>query len=138
MAFTKTEFQPGNKLPASKLNEIQDTILENVDKLNVVNDSIEDIKSDVSTLQTKTRGAVASVNGVAPDEKGNVEIEAGGVDEEDLVKYFPRTISLDFTNWVNGSFTENLSDGTNITHDVLFDGNGNVIGVGDITIGGLN
>ena len=137
MAFTKTEFKPGNKLPASKLNEIQDVILEHEDKLSKQDKSISEVNKNVTNLNTAVNKSVKSINGVTPDENGNVEIEAGGVTEDDLVGLFPKTTEIDFTNWTSGAFTEILEDGSTFTHDVLFDGNGNVIGIGNITIKGV-
>lgn len=134
MAFTKTEFKPGNKLPASKVNEIQDAILEHDSALNTVNKSVEDINKTLGNVDDLVKDVVKTVNGKTPDTNGNVEIEVGGVTEDDLAGLFPKTTELDFTNWNNGAFTEKLSDGSTYTHDVLFDGNGNIIGIGNITI----
>jgi hypothetical protein len=138
MAFTKTEFQPANKLPASKVNEIQDAILEHEDKLDAVDKSISSLQGDVKNLNTSANKSIKSINGATPDENGNIEIESGGVTQEDLETFFPETTKIDFTNWVNGSFTETLADGSTVKHDVLYDGNGNVISVGDITIEGVD
>ena len=72
-------------------------------------------------------GTVKTVNGVEPDDDGNVEITVIGKD----------TTKLDFTNWDNGSFTEYLDDGTSVVHTVTRDGDGNITAVGGITIVGV-
>ena len=48
------------------------------------------------------------------------------------------TTALDFTNWALGYFTETLSDGSVVTHDVYFDGYGNVTSVGGIALSGVS
>lgn len=48
-----------------------------------------------------------------------------------------KTTALDFSNWQSGSFKESLGDGSVVTHDVVFDDNGNVTSVGGIAISGV-
>lgn len=81
-------------------------------------------------------GTVKSVNGTSPDSSGNVEVEAT-VDVDEVINALPQTVSLDFTNWDSGSFTETLSDGNVIAHTVTFDDSGNVVSVDGITITGM-
>ena len=74
-------------------------------------------------------GTVKSVNGVTPDDDGNVEISIAA--EE------PGTMKLDFSNWSNGSFTEHLDDGSAVEHTVTRDSGGNVTAIGGIVIVGV-
>lgn len=74
-------------------------------------------------------GTVKSVNGVTPDDDGNVEISIAA--EE------PGTTKLDFSNWSNGSFTEHLDNGTSEVHNVARDGTGAITSIGGITIVGV-
>lgn len=76
---------------------------------------------------------VLTINGIEPDEYGNVELDLG-LEAEDLDGLLPETASLDFSNWDNGSFTETLVDGTIITHKVSFNADGSVGAIDDITI----
>jgi len=77
-------------------------------------------------------GTVKTVNGVEPDENGNVEVPTA----EGTVK-FVNGIAPDETgnavllsttglsiDWVNGTYTETLSDGTSHTEDIEFNANG--------------
>ena len=48
------------------------------------------------------------------------------------------TVSLDFSNWNNGSFTENLSDGTTVEHAVEFDESGIPTSIGGISVYGVS
>lgn len=77
-------------------------------------------------------GTVKSVNGVQPDENGNVEVPTAegtvkfvnGVapDETGNVELLSTTgLAID---WANGTYTETLSDGTSHTEDIEFDTNG--------------
>ena len=75
-------------------------------------------------------GTVKSVNGVEPDEDGNVEIS---VAEEEA-----STTKLDFSNWADGSFTEYLDDGSTVVHAVDRDSDGKVTAIGGITIVGVS
>ena len=74
-------------------------------------------------------GTVKSVNGVMPDDDGNVTISVAA--EE------PGTTKLDFSNWSNGSFTEHFDDGTSEAHPVVRDGTGAITSIGGITIVGV-
>lgn len=74
-------------------------------------------------------GTVKSVNGVQPDDDGNVEVSVAA--EE------PATTKLDFTNWSNGSFTEHLDDGSTVEHTVARDTDGNITAIGGIVIAGV-
>lgn len=74
-------------------------------------------------------GTVKSVNGVTPDDDGDVVIP---VAEEK-----PATTKLDFSNWSNGSFTEYLDDGSATVHTVERDSNGAIAAVGGIAIVGV-
>lgn len=74
-------------------------------------------------------GTVKSVNGVMPDDDGNVTISVAA--EE------PGTTKLDFSNWSNGSFTEHLDNGTSEVHPVARDGTGAIISIGGIAIVGV-
>lgn len=56
---------------------------------------------------------------------------------EEIIAALPQTTALDFTNWDSGSFTETLSDGTTVTHDVTFDADGNPSAIGGIAISGV-
>ena len=77
---------------------------------------------------------VLSINGIEPDDDGNVELDLG-LEAEDLDGLLPETASLDFSNWDNGSFTETLVNGTTITHTVTFNDDGSVGAIDDIAIG---
>jgi len=79
-----------------------------------------------------TGGMVKTVNGVEPDENGNVEVPTA----EGTVK-FVNGIAPDETgnavllsttglsiDWANGTYTETLSDGTSRTEDIEFNANG--------------
>lgn len=74
-------------------------------------------------------GTVKTVNGVTPDDDGNVEISIAA--EE------PGTTKLDFSNWSNGSFTEHLDNGTAEVYNVARDGTGAITSIGGITIVGV-
>lgn len=74
-------------------------------------------------------GTVKSVNGVTPDDDGNVEISVAA--EE------PGTTKLDFSNWSNGSFTEHLDDGTSEVRNITRDSTGAITSIGGITIVGV-
>lgn len=73
-------------------------------------------------------GTVKSVNGVTPDENGNVEISGAGG---------PATKKLDYSNWYDGSFAEYLADGTTVVHSVDRDNSGRIVGIGGIEIVGV-
>ena len=77
---------------------------------------------------------VLSINGIEPDEYGNVELDLG-LEAEDLDGLLPETAALDFSNWDNGSFTETLVNGTVITHKVTFNADGSVGAIDNISIG---
>lgn len=77
-------------------------------------------------------GTVKTVNGVVPDENGNVEVPTAegtvkfvnGVapDETGNVELLSTTgLAID---WTNGTYTETLSDGTSHTEDIEFDTDG--------------
>lgn len=53
------------------------------------------------------------------------------------VKEAADTTAVDFSEFTVGSFTETLSDGTVITHTVIYDSNGVPVQIDDIVIGGL-
>lgn len=53
------------------------------------------------------------------------------------VKEAADTTAVDFSGFTVGSFTETLSDGTVITHTVIYDSNGVPVQIDDIVIGGL-
>lgn len=73
-------------------------------------------------------GTVKSVNGITPDENGNVEISgAGGL----------ATKKIDYSNWYDGSFVEYLADGSTVVHEVSRDSTGRIIGIGGIEIVGV-
>lgn len=55
---------------------------------------------------------------------------------EETVTYLT-TAALDFSNWQSGSFKETLSDGSTVTHPVVFDADGVVTKVGDVTVSGV-
>lgn len=74
-------------------------------------------------------GTVKTVNGVEPDENGNVQIP--------IATEEPGTTKLDFSNWSNGSFTEHFDDGTSEAHPVVRDGTGAITSIGGITIVGV-
>ena len=76
---------------------------------------------------------VLKINGLEPDESGNVELDLG-LDAEDLDGLLPETAGLNFSNWDNGSFTETLANGTTITHIVTFNADGSVGAIDDIEI----
>lgn len=77
-------------------------------------------------------GTVTSVNGVHPDESGNVQIDVG-VTVEEVLEAMPTVSAIDFSNFENGSFTETV-DGETITHDVTFDDSGRPVSIDDVTI----
>lgn len=79
-----------------------------------------------------TDGTVKTVNGVDPDENGNVEVPTAegtvkfvnGVapDETGNAQLLSTTgLSID---WTNGTYTETLSDGTSHTEDIEFNAKG--------------
>lgn len=75
-------------------------------------------------------GTVKSVNGIAPDDNGNVEIT---ITE-------PATASLNFDNWdaAEGAYyRETLDNGSSITHAIVRDANGNITSLGGITLEGV-
>ena len=70
-------------------------------------------------------GTVKTVNGVAPDENGNVNVVGGG---NSVV-----VSAVDFSDFANGSFTE-IVDGEPVNHVVTFDDMGRPASVGGIAI----
>ena len=78
---------------------------------------------------------ILSINGLEPDEYGNLELDLG-LEAEDLDGLLPETAALDFSRWDYGSFTETLVDGTIIEHKVTFNGDGNVTAIDNIQITG--
>lgn len=77
-------------------------------------------------------GTVKSVNGVTPDENGNVEITVTAAE--------PTTASLNFDNWdaeEGAYYRETLDDGSSITHAIVRDANGKITSIGGIAIEGV-
>lgn len=64
---------------------------------------------------------VKTVNGVEPDEQGNVQVETSGGSGA-------APTQIDFSNFENGSYTETIN-GEVITHAVTFDDNGRPISI---------
>ena len=77
-------------------------------------------------------GTVTSVNGVQPDENGNVQIETG-VTPEEVLEALPAVTAVDFSAFDRGSFTETV-DGEAVTHAVTFDEQGRPTTIDDIAI----
>ena len=92
---------------------------------------------------------VQTVNGVAADEFGNVNVEvsetvlketienSSEVTElivQETLAAMPVTTALDFTNLENGSFTETV-DGETVTHTVIYDTEGRPSRIDNILIG---
>jgi hypothetical protein len=77
-------------------------------------------------------GTVTSVNGVQPDENGNVQIETG-VTPEEVLEALPAVTAVDFSAFDRGSFTETV-DGEVVTHSVTFDEQGRPSKIDDIVI----
>ena len=77
-----------------------------------------------------TGDSVKSVNGVMPDENGNVEVT---VTEH-------ATATLNFDNWdaeEGACYRETLEDGSSIIHAIERDASGNIISIGGIAIEGV-
>lgn len=75
-------------------------------------------------------GTVKSVNGITPDDDGNVEIT---ITE-------PATTALNFDNWdaeEGAYYRETLDDGSSITHAIVRDANGKITSIGGIAIEGV-
>lgn len=77
-------------------------------------------------------GTVTSVNGVLPDESGNVQIDVG-VTVEEVLEAMPTISAINFYNFDNGSFTETVN-GKIVTHDVTFDDEGKPTQIDDLVI----
>lgn len=116
------------------------------------------------TLQAKTATPTGENQKIVPDDgyDGLSSVAIGAVllqtktvnpEEEDVyvqpdngytglsivcVKALPETESVDFTNYHSGSFKETLSDGSTVTHTVIFDSNGVPISVGGISVTGIS
>lgn len=73
-------------------------------------------------LQEYTDGTVKTVNGVSPDEDGNVEVATSRT-----------ATAMDLSNWDNGTFTVDFDDGTRMNGTVTFDEAGNPVSIGDGT-----
>ena len=67
-------------------------------------------------------GTVTSVNGVSPDESGNVQVDVG-VTVDEVLEAMATVTAIDFSNFENGSFTETV-DNAPVNHFVFFDGEG--------------
>ena len=86
MAYTKHNYKPGEKLYASQLNEMDDQIAKN-------ESDVERLTEEMGNKQPAGK-YVKTINGVAPDAVGNVQVGEGGTVEntEQSQKYGTYTI----------------------------------------------
>lgn len=101
-----------------------------------LNDLMDDVAAletavgDVTTLATtETTSLVEAINELAA--------KIDGPTAEEVAAALPQTTALDFTNWDSGSFTETLSDGSQVAYAVTFDESGNPASIGGIAITGV-
>ena len=85
---------------------------------------LEPLLQEKTTEILKNLNAVKTVNGIEPDEDGNVTL--------------PKTTAVDFTGYSDGSFEETLSNRTTVTHTVAYDADGVPISVDDIAVTGIS
>lgn len=129
---------------ASVYIAMQDTIIEGVALAAGIWASRKTAKTTITnddgteTTTTVTSGIVriSYIKYTKLDKKYLPECDRPTRDE--VISVLPKTTSLDFTNWSDGSFVETLSDGTEVTHEVVFDNSGNVISIGGISISGVS
>ena len=84
------------------------------------------------TLSAGAAGTVKTVNGVEPDEDGNVEVVVSVTE--------PATAKLDFSNWdleEGAYYRETLDDGSSIVHNIVRE-DGVITSIGGITLSGVN
>jgi hypothetical protein len=109
MAFVKTTFQPRDKLPASKINEMQDALVHHQ----------TDLANKTKAINQLQQNSIKSVNGATPDENGNVQIEVGDVNEEQ-----PKIVSVGVRKVDNNIvITTPLDDGSESVTAIALDAN---------------
>lgn len=123
------------------------------EKTDTVN--IGDLNSNFDTIDKELKNRPLTVNGVAPDSDGNVQIDTGvgavrtingeapdadGNIEITVTVSEPATSKLNFDNWdaeEGAYYRETLDDGSSITHAIVRDADGKITSIGGIAIEGV-
>ena len=103
------------------------------------NGTVLTITSDSGTSSADLKGepgvrGAQGAAGIIMDTTGNVDLTPYPTIADLAAK---ATVSLDFSGWGAGYFTERLADGTELTHYITYDDSGKIANVAGIAVEGV-